>query len=152
VGKIRLNSKKFTIYINGKSYEISIGEITSSPISVFVDGKEYMVELKKDSIEKTPSGISNTSDLSEVKINDKNDSFIDTNQIKDGTVRSPMPGVIIEIKVSKGDDVKKGDILMILESMKMENSIKTSIDGIVSSIYISQGDSVQFGQSLMEIE
>ena len=41
---------------------------------------------------------------------------------------------------------------MILESMKMENSIKTSIDGIVSSIYISQGDSVQFGQSLMEIE
>ncbi len=152
MGKIRLNSKKFTISINGKSYEISIGEITSSPVSVFVDGKEYMVELKKDSSEKTPSGISNTSDVSEVKINDKNDSFIDTTQIKDGTVRSPMPGVIIEIKVSKGDDVKKGDILMILESMKMENSIKTSVDGIVSSIYISQGDSVQFGQSLMEIK
>lgn len=152
MGKIRLNSKKFTISINGKSYEISIGEITSSPISVFVDGKEYKVELKNDFIEKTGGEISNTTDISEVKINKKNDSIIETNQVEDGTVRAPMPGVIIEIKVSKGDDIKKGDILMILESMKMENSIKTSVDGIVSSIFISQGDSVQFGQSLMEIK
>ena len=152
MGKIRLNSKKFTISINGKSYEISIGDITSSPISVFADGKEYKVELKNDFIEKTGAEISNTDDISEVKINKKNDSIIETNQVEDGTVRAPMPGVIIEIKVSKGDDVKKGDILMILESMKMENSIKTSVDGIVSSIFISQGDSVQFGQSLMEIK
>ena len=144
-----MNSKKFNIVINGKSYEILIGDVNSSPVSVFVDGVEYKVDLKEN---KNSQIQEENIPTKKPKIQDKNVSNISSHNINDGTVRAPMPGVILEIKVAVNDKVNQGDILMILESMKMENTIKSSRNGTVESIYISQGDSVQHGQSLIEIK
>ena len=65
------------------------------------------------------------------------------------TVTAPIPGVIQEVKVQAGQSVKKGDVLFVLEAMKMKNNITAMHDGKVASVNVSKGDSVVHGQSLM---
>ena len=64
------------------------------------------------------------------------------------TVKAPMPGTILKINVSNGQAVKKGDVLMILEAMKMENEIMAANDGTVASVNVSQGATVDSGAVL----
>lgn len=68
-----------------------------------------------------------------------------------GAVTSPMPGTILDVKVKEGDDVKKGQVLMILEAMKMENEIIASADGKVKTVYVQKGASVNTGDPLVEL-
>ena len=63
-------------------------------------------------------------------------------------ISSPMPGTILDIKVNVGDSVKKGQVLMILEAMKMENEIMAGADGGITSIGVTKGASVQTGDAL----
>ena len=67
-------------------------------------------------------------------------------------VTSPMPGTILDIKISQGASVKKGDVLMILEAMKMENEIMCPCDGKVASINTSKGAAVESGSLLCVIQ
>ena len=67
------------------------------------------------------------------------------------TVSSPMPGTIVAVKVSVGDSVKKGDVLCVLESMKMENEIFAPQDGTVASVSVSQGTAVNAGDTLISL-
>ena len=67
-------------------------------------------------------------------------------------VTSPMPGTILDVKVSQGASVKKGDVLMILEAMKMENEIMCPCDGKVASINTSKGAAVESGTLLCVIQ
>ena len=64
------------------------------------------------------------------------------------TVSSPMPGKILNVKASVGASVKKGDVILILEAMKMENEVVAPEDGTVASINVSAGDSVEAGDTL----
>lgn len=66
-------------------------------------------------------------------------------------VTSPMPGVIVGVKVTAGQSVKSGDVLIILEAMKMENEIVAPRDGVVGSISVSQSDSVDTGATLLTL-
>ncbi len=69
-----------------------------------------------------------------------------------GTVTSPLPGSIIKIMVSVGQAVKRGDTLLTMESMKMENNIKAEKDGVVKAILVQQGQSVMQGDALVDLE
>ena len=66
-------------------------------------------------------------------------------------IKAPMPGTILDVRVSAGDDVKKGDVLMILEAMKMENEIQAPADGKVGGVYTDKGSSVNAGDLLVVI-
>lgn len=66
-------------------------------------------------------------------------------------VKSPMPGTILEVKVADGARVTKGQVLMVLEAMKMENEIVAPVDGTVSGLAVSQGASVESGTQLCVI-
>ena len=67
-------------------------------------------------------------------------------------VKSPMPGTILSVSVKPGDVVKKGQVLMILEAMKMENEIMASRDGRVASVQVNKGANVESGAVLCVIE
>ena len=67
-------------------------------------------------------------------------------------VTSPMPGTILDIKVKAGDSVKKGQVLLVLEAMKMENEIMAPKDGVVASLSVAQGAAVEAGTMLCAIE
>jgi len=67
-------------------------------------------------------------------------------------IKAPMPGLILDISVAVGQNIKENDPLLILEAMKMENSIVSPRDGIIKSISVSQGDAVEKNQLLIEFE
>ncbi len=67
-------------------------------------------------------------------------------------ISAPMPGTILDVKVKVGDQVKKGQVLMILEAMKMENEIMAGADGVVTSVAVSKAASVQTGDMLCTIK
>ena len=69
----------------------------------------------------------------------------------DNLVKAPMPGLIIDVKVEEGQEVKKGDPLLILEAMKMENVLKCPSDGVISAIDMQVGDSVEKGKVLIKL-
>lgn len=66
-------------------------------------------------------------------------------------VVAPMPGVILSVAVSQGNNVKKGDVLCTLEAMKMENEIYAPRDGVVSSVFVVKGESVESGKVLFTL-
>ena len=68
-----------------------------------------------------------------------------------GAVKTPLPGVILQVKCNVGDTVKRGQTLIILEAMKMENEIVAPQDGTVASINVNKGDSVEAGQTLASL-
>ena len=65
--------------------------------------------------------------------------------------RSPMPGVIVEVRVEPGQEVAKGDILLILEAMKMQNEITAEVAGVVQKIHVTEGQAVSGGTTLVTI-
>lgn len=69
-----------------------------------------------------------------------------------GAITAIMPGKILRILVSEGDSLAAGDVVCILEAMKMENELKTSIDGVVKAIHVQSGQDVEMGALLVEIE
>lgn len=68
-----------------------------------------------------------------------------------GTLRSVMPGIVREIRVAKGDEVKKGQPLLILEAMKMQNEIRADADGVIADVHVTAGTAVAKGDSLVTI-
>ena len=67
-------------------------------------------------------------------------------------VAAPMPGNILSVNVKEGDTVKKGDVLMILEAMKMENEIMAGVDGVITSVCVAKGATVETGAVLCTIK
>jgi biotin carboxyl carrier protein len=91
------------------------------------------------------------------RISDKYDRLIDQLGMKVGTtqkvgdIKAPMPGLVIEVAVAVGQEVSKGDKVLILEAMKMENLIKAAGDGTVKAIHVEKGQAVEKGQLLIEM-
>ena len=66
-------------------------------------------------------------------------------------IKSPLPGVIVAVKVNAGDKIKAGDVVAVLEAMKMENEIQSEYDGTVASVNVSQGDSILEGAVIVSL-
>ncbi|KZL90646.1 biotin/lipoyl-containing protein [Clostridium magnum] len=128
--------KKYMIKLNGKVYEVEMEEITgeaSAAISANQAAAPAAREAAPTAVEKeTPAAP--TAPVAGAE-----------------TVEAPMPGTIVSIAVKAGDQVKKGQVLLVLEAMKMENEIVASRDAKVVSINVSKGDMVNPGDALVQI-
>lgn len=76
-------------------------------------------------------------------------SQVDT---RTGTLKAPMDGAIVDVLVSEGSSVSKGQLLLVLEAMKMEHPLKAGIDGVIKRLQVSPGDQVKNRQILLEVE
>lgn len=91
--------------------------------------------------------------LSGVCISNRTQAIADRQvQASNGMVKAPMDGAIVEVRVSQGDSVSKGQLLLVLEAMKMEHPLKAGIDGVIKRIQVIAGDQVKNRQTLLEIE
>ena len=146
---------RYRITVDGVTYDVEVGDISSSPVQVLVDGVEFEVEIPD-----TPSARPEPS--SPPPIRSRRESRLRPVQRarpspaasgdSDDVVRAPMPGRIVRVNVAVGEAVQRGQALLVLESMKMENTIAAPRDGVVSQVHVAGEDSVQHGQSLVELE
>ena len=117
--------KSYTITVNGTAYEVTVEENGGDTTSTPVATSAP----KKTAAPKKPTGKQGS-----VKVN------------------SPMPGKILNVKANAGEAVKKGDVILLLEAMKMENEIVAPQDGVISSINVAVGDTVEAGDVLATLE
>lgn len=125
--------KKFNITVNGNSYEVEVEEI-----------KDGVVSAPRPQASVAPAPSAPKAAPAPAKKAPASPAGGDG-------VKAPMPGTILDIKVSEGQEVKSGQVLVILEAMKMENELVAPKDGVVQSINVSKGASVNSGDVLITI-
>ena len=163
--KIIIGDKNFGIEINdnkveidGNPVEIDLSQLSSNKYHLLLDYKSYNLEVvsKNNKTGEIKVKVNNRVVKVEVKtpldelLNKMGFSTNNVGQTKD--IAAPMPGLILDVVVNEGDEVEKGDKLLVLEAMKMENIIKSPGSGKIKSIVINKGDSVDSGQKLIHFE
>ena len=123
--------KKYNITVNGTTYEVvveEVGEVAAAPVySAPVVQAPVVTSSAAPKATAAPVAADATA------------------------VTSPMPGTILEVKVSAGQTVKKGDVICVLEAMKMENDIPAPCDGVIASINVQKGASVAAGDVIASL-
>ena len=141
--------KEYKVKINGNDYNVVIHDVDDTIASVEVNGTPYSVEYEKP-IKKSVASKVAAAIKTPVAPASTTAPVPSTKPVSVGgtVVNSPLPGVIFELKVKEGDSVKKGQTILVLEAMKMENAIESPVDGVVKSIKVAKGDSVLEGAQL----
>lgn len=148
--------KKYNYVINGVSYEVTISEESDSSAKVEVNGELYVVE--KSNVAQTSAPVTRPRPVPSQPVAQPRVAPVPAQpQTRAAApaggsgVTSPLPGVVMKLLVKQGDTVKKGQTLLILEAMKMENNVDADRDGQVVSINCSEGGSVMEGDLLVVI-
>lgn len=161
---------KYDIVLNGKDAQVDVTK-TDSTITILRDGKKSVFNYKKTTsgwiLEKDGkifhTNIQNQQgEKLSVNVGDrtlqfdwKNPYAIQTggaNAANSGEVRAVMPGRVVKILVTKGQEIEANQPLLVLEAMKMENEIKSAKAGKIAAIHVSEGASVESGANLINIE
>ncbi len=119
--------KRFNVTVNGKSYDVAVEEITDNSAPVMTAP--------------APAPVSKPAPAPSAPVKGEGES-----------VSAPMSGTILDVKVNTGDTVTRGQVIMVLEAMKMENDIVSPCDGKVTSILVKKGDSVKPSDTLATVQ
>ena len=138
--------KEYRYKINGNLYKVTVGDIEDNNVHVEVNGTAYTVELEKKAGPKIKPVVRTAATTPAAPPPAVSRPVVAGS--KSG-IKSPLPGVILEIKVKEGDTVKRGQTLLVLEAMKMENEIAAPKDGTVVQIATSKGAVVETGTPLI---
>jgi biotin carboxyl carrier protein len=141
--------------IDGTSFEWDVIEVKNGSFHVIKDHHSYNVEvIKADPAEKSFL-VSVNGNKYQLNVKDKFDEllkslgFDNLNASKVNEIKAPMPGLVLDIRISEGDEVKKGDAILVLEAMKMENIIKSPTDGTIKKINVKKGQAVEKNQVMI---
>ena len=153
--------KTYKLKINGHDYEVVVNSVENNVANVTVNGAEYTVNVDRGTLnvdceagcsrrEVKQRGTLNDNTKSTETVDNKTKVAASEKAEKTGNaggeatfnVVSPLPGVILDICVKEGDEVKEGQKVVVLEAMKMENAILAEKAGVVKKVHVSQGESV----------
>ena len=121
--------KNYRITVNGVAYDVSVEELGAGEAPAV---SAPVAAATKAPAKKAPAKVAGAE--GSVKVN------------------APMPGKIVAVKAKAGDSVKKGDVVIVLEAMKMENEIMSPRDGVVAGVHVAKGDSVDSGKVLVSLQ
>ena len=145
--------KEYKLKINGNDYTVTVDEVDGSMAEVEVNGTPFKVEFEKP-VKKAAAPAAKPVAKAAPAAAPAAAPVAKPAAPAGGagqTVTSPLPGVILEVSVKVGDAVKRGDKVMVLEAMKMENVIEATAEGTVTAIKVGKGDSVLEGAPLVII-
>ena len=134
--------REFKFTIDGKQYNAAVNELEDNCAEVTINGKTYKVELEKEEAPaaaavRRPAAAAAPAAAAPAGLM---------------TVKSPLPGSIVKVLVKAGQAVKKGDVLLTMESMKMENNVAAEADGTVKAVYVEPGKTVMQDDKLLDLE
>ncbi|NNC50539.1 MAG: biotin attachment protein [Flaviramulus sp.] len=160
-------SKKFKINVNNTfdfefteadATKLDAIQISASEFHILQNNKSYNAQISGSNFNKKTYKVKvNNNTYKTIVFNDLNllieKMGLNISLVKNvNSIKAPMPGLILEINVSEGNEVKEDDPILILEAMKMENIITSPRDGIIKSITTKKGDAVEKNQLLIEFE
>lgn len=159
--------KKYKVKVNETfDFEFTKDEITSldtqavseKSYHVLKENRSFKAEVLGSNFLRKNYSVKINSNSYKVDISDELDLLIEEMGLGLGSshlindIKAPMPGLILEVNIAEGDEVKEGDYLLVLEAMKMENTLSAPRDGVVKSISVQKGDAVEKNQLLIEME
>ena len=144
------------VSVDGKIYNVDFESVSGQPVfSLIVDGKSHEAYVQEgDEIWQ----VLMRGQLYPVKVEDEREKRLraaaggGVAETGEFHLRAPMPGLVIAIPVTDGQEVKKGQVLLILESMKMQNELKSPRDGKINRIRVKPGESVEQKQALLSVQ
>jgi len=143
--------KEYNYKIKGQDFNVKIESVEGDMAVVEVNGVQFDVQLEKPVAQPKPVV---RAVAAPVKTVEAPKAAVEAAQVAAGVtaVKAPLPGTINDIRVAVGQAVKKGDTLVVLEAMKMENNIDCDRDGKIASVNVAKGDTVMEGSLLVTIE
>ncbi|MCU0392461.1 MAG: acetyl-CoA carboxylase biotin carboxyl carrier protein subunit [Thermoflexibacter sp.] len=141
--------KKEGLFINGEIFDGDIQSLGNNHFHILHQNRSYNVELVKADYSEKSFTLKINGNTYQLGVQDRFDLLLEQlgmgklNKQKLNDLKAPMPGLILDIMVKEGDTIKKGDNLLILEAMKMENMIKSIGDGTIQSVKVEKGDRVE---------
>ena len=138
--------KGFNFTIGGQKYETTVKEIEPNVAEVVVNGTSFIVEFQKNESKKVKAARVAAPTAAPTA------APVAAKPAGAATVKSPLPGSIVKVMVKPGDSVKKGDTLLTMESMKMENIVASEYTGTVKNVLVQAGQNVMQDDKLVEIE
>ena len=136
-------SKRVTVIVEGVTYVVEVGDLRERPIKATVNQRTYHVRLPDP-------GSPVVSAESEPAV--ERQAVVAGEGGDDAAIVAPMPGDILEVNVRPGQGVKAGDLICVLEAMKMRNKIRSSRAGVIASVDVSPGQAVGYGAVLVTFE
>lgn len=135
--------KKFLVKVNGNQYEVEVEEVRNGVATAYTPVVTVSPARERERLAEV---LPKPQEPEEKAVNVNHSASVDT--VGSVKIPSPMPGTILRIVANAGDFIKRGQVLVILEAMKMENEIVAPSDGVVVSINVSRGASVNAGDVL----
>ncbi|MDR2853936.1 MAG: biotin/lipoyl-binding protein [Prevotellaceae bacterium] len=149
--------KKFKFNIGNQPYEVDVLSTEGNIVELDVNGKTYKVELDEATAPAAPAKPTPAAPAAKpapapaAPVAAPAPAAAQSSGGAVATVKSPLPGSVLKIAVSEGTTVKDGDLLLIMESMKMENNIVADAEGVVKKIHVTVGQSVMQDDALVDI-
>jgi len=153
-----IDKKEAQIIINEKPLNVDISDLGKNLSNVIYGNKSFNTEVVELNRAEKFCIVKVNGNTYKVDVEDQFDILLkqlgldNLVQNKVAEIKAPMPGLVLNVKVTEGDEIKKGDNLLILEAMKMENILKSSADGVIKKILVKQGDKVEKNQVLIQFK
>lgn len=147
-----------TVNCNEKTVDWSAIRLPAGNYSILMDGRSYTAQVLKIDREAKTVSLEIDHQQYEVAIEEPIDQLLAAMGIKDALahkvndIKAPMPGLVLKVLVEPGQTIRKGDPVLVLEAMKMENVFKSAADAIVKAIKVAPGTAVEKGEVLIVLE
>lgn len=140
----------------GQELQLDSHELRDGHLHFIYGHKSYRAELVSENRENKTAVVKVNGTIYHVAIEDQFDGLLKAMGLNGAAgklaleLKAPMPGLVLSLNVTEGQEIKQGDSLLVLEAMKMENMLKAASDGTVKKIFVAKGDKVEKNQVLIE--